>query len=168
MLAFCNTCSDFHMKKTGGHAKNLQPILPLCSLNNIKRNGEIFDSLCVPHPWIKLEISHLFTLSPSHLTHQPHHHPSPPPSPIFLTSPPSHVFHIANLTMLSPSQPHQPPNLTTFPPTTKALQNNNIRLSLSPHWFLKGGSLNQNQKQIHTIPSWEMMTAVFKLWFANH
>ena len=145
MLPFCKTCSD----KTGGHAKNLKPILPLLvPAINIKI-GEIFDSLCISHPWIKsknLPTSHLITLSP--YPPQPSH---PPPFP--------HLLKLTNLSPFPHCQPHHPPtfpnsppshlfnpsNLTTLPPTIKALQNN-IRLSLSPHWFLREGSQYQNWK----------------------
>ena len=57
---------------------------------------------------------------------------------------PSHLSHILNLTNLPlfppfpPSQPHHPPTYI------EALQNNNIRPSVSPHWILRGGSQYQN------------------------
>ena len=94
--SFLNTYSD----KTVGHAKILEPILPLfVPTINIKK-GEIFDSLCISHPWIKSKISHLPTSSPSHLIHlNPTTHYI---SHIFVTSPLSHFSHIVNLTILPP------------------------------------------------------------------
>ena len=60
------------------------------------------------------------------------------------------MLHLLNLTILppfSPFQPHYPP------PTIKACQNNIIRYSLSPNWFLRGGSQCQNRKAIQILPS---------------
>ena len=62
-------------------------------------------------------------------TFPPHH---PLTFPTFPTSPASHLSHLSHL--------------ATLPPTMIALQNNNTRSSLSPHWFLRGGSPYQNLK----------------------
>ena len=48
-----------------GYAESLKTISPLCSLNwHQKQKDEILDSLCISHPWIKPEASHLPTWPP--------------------------------------------------------------------------------------------------------
>ena len=90
-------------------------------------------------------------------TFRPHHSPTFPTltphyPPTFPTLPP-HYPHLPflpfHLTTLPPSQ------LTSLPPTNKALQNNNIKPSVSPHIFLTEGSQHQNFKASSYSPSWE-------------
>ena len=71
-------------------------------------------------------------------------------------------FHLTTLPNVAPSQPHHPSTFPPFPtpppppppPTTtiKACQNNIIRYSLSPNWFLRGGSQCQNGKANSNSP----------------
>ena len=63
------------------------------------------------------------------------------------------MLHLLNLTILPPFSPfqlHYPPPPPP-PPTIKACQNN-IRYSLSPNWFLRGGSQCQNGKANSNSP----------------
>ena len=86
--------------------------------------------LCIPHPWIKLETSHL---------------PIPPPS------------HLSNHINLPPFPPSHFPSLTILPSTIKALQNNNIGPSMSLHWFLSKGSQYQSWKaNFHILYVWTL------------
>ena len=68
-------------------------------------------------------------------------------------------FHLTTLPNVAPSQPHHPSTFLTFPtslppppPTIKACQNNIIRYSLSPNWFLRGSSQCQNGKANSNSP----------------
>ena len=81
-----------------------------------------------------------------HLTNLPH--------PTFWSSPPSYFSHLSKLTTLSS--------------TIKALQNNNIRPSLST-LVLREGSQYQNwkAKSLFSSPRKQSQTTGFELWFAK-
>ena len=128
MLSFCNNRIEFHMEKTRDHVKN-EPTLALFA--------PLIDITKVTHS-ASPPLNKIRNLSPSHLITLP---PYPPQS-----HHPLHFPHLCNLTALSlfpHCQPHDPPTFLTLPPTIKAIQNNNIRLSLPPHSFLRGGSQYQ-------------------------
>ena len=70
----------------------------------------------------------------------------------FITLPPFPPRHLTTLPLFPPS------HLISLPPTNKALQNNNIKPSVSPHIFLTEGPQYQSFKASSYSPSRETVS----------
>ena len=130
---------------------------------NLLSGTKVICWYCLNTPWKFQDLKYsweIYVLNPTYF-------------PIFLaTSPPSHLSYLISLPYLShlstslpshlshlaTSLPSHLSHLTSLPSTNKALQNNNIKPSVSPHNFLTECPQYQNFKANSCSPSQETVS----------